>query len=159
MSAINPNVVAALELADAGITILPVHVSWNEAAHKLDKKPAVLGWRAKATTQRNQVEAWWRTFPRAVPGIELGRSGLVVIDLDRHEGKPDGVKAFKELLGARNLPEAPMTQTGSNGLHIYFRQPTKPFRGALPSAIEVRGAGRMVVAPGATSRSMAVASS
>src|SRR5262249_30207657 len=85
--------------------------------------------------------------------IELGRAGLLIIDLDRHPGQPDGVAAFRAMRGDRFLPPHPITRTASNGFHLYFSQPRgEPLgnsRGNLRKGIDVRGAGGWVVAPGA----------
>src|SRR6516162_6839558 len=91
------NLHVALELAAAGLPIFPALVSWNEKAQKLDKKPAITEWPEKAALDDTQIRAWWAQFPDAVPAIVVGRAGLVVIDLDRHPGAPDGVAAFKAL--------------------------------------------------------------
>ena len=82
------NRAVALELAAAGVFVFPAIVAWNEAAKKLDKRPAISGWREAATTDPEQIKKWWSTFTEAVPGIELGRSNLFVVDLDRHPGRP-----------------------------------------------------------------------
>jgi Bifunctional DNA primase/polymerase, N-terminal len=146
----------ALKLAAAGIPIFPALISRNTTTGGLDKVPAISGWRTNASTDTNQIEIWWQQFPNAVPAIELGRAGLVVIDLDRHAGGPDGVMAFRKLCQENGpLPPMPMVRTPSNGLHLYFRQPSEgaPLgngRGTLPAGIDVRGAGGWVVAPGAT---------
>ena len=147
------NKTAALALAASGIPIFPAMVSWNESARKLDKRPAISGWQASASVDTAQIGEWWKAYPEAVPGIELGKAGLVVIDLDRHPGAPDGVEAFKQICGERRLPNQPVTISPSNGYHVFFKQPNgEPFgngRGNLPDGIDVRGKGGWVVAPGA----------
>jgi hypothetical protein len=147
------NLAAALKLAASGIAVFPALIIWNDTARKLDKKPAITGWQANATTDKKQIEEWWQTFGDAVPGIELGRIGLVAIDLDRHEGGPDGVAAFQELRGRRRPDSAPVIRTPSGGFHVYYQQPNgEPLgnrTGALPPGVDVRGAGGWTVAPGA----------
>jgi len=147
------NVAAAKGLADAGIPTFPALVAWNEGAQKLDKRPAITGWQAAASTNYKQIDSWWREFPKAVPAIELGRAGLLVVDLDRHPGAPDGVEAFRQLRGDRPLPIFPAVRTASNGYHLISRQPQgEAFgngRGNLPQGCDVRGAGGWIVAPGA----------
>jgi hypothetical protein len=147
------NLAVALELAAAGIPIFPAHISRNTTTCGLDKVPAISGWRTNASTDKNQIAAWWQQFPDAVPAIELGRAGLLVVDLDRHPGGPDGVTAFKELRNGRDLSPQPITQTPANGFHLIFRQPEgEPLgngKGYLPGGCDVRGAGGWIVAPGA----------
>jgi Protein of unknown function (DUF3631)/Bifunctional DNA primase/polymerase, N-terminal len=147
------NLRAALETAAAGGFVFPAIVTWNAASKRLDKRPAISGWREAATNNPEQIKKWWSTFPEAVPGIELGRSNLFVVDLDRHPGAPDGVKAFRELRNGRDLPPQPITHTPSNGFHLIFRQrqgePLGNGRGDLPAGADCRGDGGWVVAPGA----------
>jgi hypothetical protein len=148
------NLAVAIDLAGAGVFTFPAIVRWNEQAGKLDKRPAVTGWRDVATTDPAQLLKWWNDFPDAVPGIELGRSHLFVVDLDRHPGGADGVGAFAVMRGSKPLPHCLATRTPSNGLHLYFRQPDgEPLgngRGSLPAGIDVRGDGGWTVAPGAS---------
>lgn len=148
------NLRVARELAGAAMFIFPAVISWNEQTKKLDKRPAITGWRDAATTDPAQLAKWWNDFPDAVPGIELGRSRLFVVDLDRHPGGPDGVAAFKAMRGDNPIPRCPTVKTPSNGFHLYFRQPDgEPLgngRGDLPGGIDVRGDGGWTVAPGAS---------
>jgi hypothetical protein len=147
------NLDVARARARAGMFVFPAIVSWNERAQKLDKRPAITGWRDAATTDPAQLLKWWDEFPSAAPGIELGRSGLFVVDLDRHPGGADGVAAFKALRRNHPIPRCPTVKTPSNGFHLYFRQPDgEPLgngRGSLPAGIDIRGAGGWTVAPGA----------
>src|SRR6516165_5092315 len=149
----NPNLAAALRLAGLGIPVFPAIAAWNEKDRKLAKRPAIAGWQTAASVDSAQIGEWWKAYPEAVPGIELGKAGLVVIDLDRHPGAPDGVEAFKQICGERRLPNQPVTISPSNGYHVFFKQPNgEPFgngRGNLPDGIDVRGKGGWVVAPGA----------
>jgi Bifunctional DNA primase/polymerase, N-terminal len=148
------NLAVAKALALAGIPIFPAIVTWNAKTGKLDKQPAIKGWRTKATSDPAQIERWWAEFPDAVPGFELERAGLVVLDLDKHPGGPDGVRAFKRLRAEQDpIPSTPVTKTATSGFHIVFAQPTGESlgnrRGDLPAGIDVRGVGGWIVAPGA----------
>jgi hypothetical protein len=142
----------ALRLAGAGIPIFPATLAWNERDGKFDKKPAITDWQTLASTEPEQIQAWWRILPAAVPGIELGRAGLIVIDVDRHAGAPDGVAAFRTFAAGHDLPACPITRTASGGYHLYFRQPEgAPLgngKGNLPAGIDIRGKGGWVVAAG-----------
>ena len=152
LTAINRTV--AKTLGVAGIAVFPALITWNARSRKLDKKPAITRWRTNASIDPAQLERWWEEFSDAVAGIELGRAGLVVLDLDRHLGGSDGVAAFQRLRQGYDLPPRPATRTPSRGLHLYFRQPDgEPLGnspGSLPGGIDVRGAGGWVVAPGST---------
>jgi len=147
------NLRAALETAAAGGFVFPAIVTWNEAAKKLEKRPAIGGWREAASIDPEQIKKWWSTFPEAVPGIELGRSNLFVVDLDRHPGGANGVAAFKTFRGDNPAPRCPTTKTPSGGWHLYFRQPEDERlgnrTGTLPKGVDCRGDGGWTVAPGA----------
>ena len=147
------NLDVARGLVSAGVFVFPASIRWNEQTKKLDKQPTIKGWRDAATTDLAQLASWWHDFPAAVPGIELGRSHLFVVDLDRHPGGADGVVAFKALRRDHLIPRCPTTKTPSDGFHLYFRQPEgDPLgngRGSLPAGIDVRGDGGWTVAPGA----------
>jgi hypothetical protein len=147
------NLKIAQALISAGIPIFPAKVVLNKAKNIWDKIPLVDAWPSSATTEADAVSSWWDRWPEAVPGIELGRAGLVIIDADRHPGGADGVAAFAELeaqCGA--LPPHPICETAGNGLHHYFRQPQGVKlgngTGDLPSGIDARGNGGFAVAPG-----------
>jgi hypothetical protein len=155
------SLIIALELAATGIPTFPVKVTrkLTDDGERWQKKPLVSDWRRSATTEEAQLRDWWATFPNAIPGIELGRAGLIVIDADRHGG-PDGVALLAELARphGRSFEHAMgpgrvvvVTPTGGGEHHI-FRQPDEgPLgnrRGNLPYGIDVRGAGGWIVAPG-----------
>jgi Bifunctional DNA primase/polymerase, N-terminal len=153
MSSEAANLAVALRLVAHGIYVFPALTAWNEKTQKLDKKPAIAGWREAATADPEQIKKWWTTHPEAVPGIELGRSGLFVVDLDRHPGGADGVAAFKTFRGNNPAPRCPTTKTPSGGYHLYFKQPNgEPLgnrTGTLPAGVDCRGDGGWTVGPGA----------
>ena len=141
----------ALALARANFAVFPVGQ---------DKKPLIRAWRENSTTNEQIIQQWWLDQPGALPAIDCGKSGLVVIDCDRHDDGADGVKAFKKLCKEHNQPLDPLfvVKTMSNGRHVYFRQPSNGHvygngRGKLPPGIDVRGAGGFVVGIGAETAS------
>jgi Bifunctional DNA primase/polymerase, N-terminal len=109
---------------------------------KWRKEPLIRDWRNRATIDPVMVRGWWRQWPSAVPGIVLGRNGLVVVDADRHGG-PDGPARMAEL--AERLPRHPVVQTVSGGEHHYFRQPEEPVGFFRWPGGEVLGTTRFVV--------------
>ena len=40
-----------------------------------------------ATTDADRITTWWRREPKAVPGVAAGPSGLVLVDIDAHDGQ------------------------------------------------------------------------
>jgi Bifunctional DNA primase/polymerase, N-terminal len=141
-----PNLAAALDLAAAGVPVFPAGP---------DKRPLLVGWQEKASTEPEQIRKWWLDHPVALPAIPVGRVGLIVIDCDRHPGGNDGIKAFNRLVSANGgkLVNTPMTKTARGGAHLFFKQAKGKAlgngRGELPDGIDVRGVGGFVIAPGA----------
>src|SRR5262249_48482518 len=114
------NLTAALEHARAGIPVFPAFVVRRFNAWM--KKPCINGWQAEATTDENKIRAWWQRYPTAVPGIEMGRAGLLALDPDRHGEEADGIEAFAQLAAdIGGLPQHPTTVT-PRGFHHVFRQ-------------------------------------
>jgi hypothetical protein len=103
-----------------------------------------------ATTDRDQIIAWWTKWPDANIGIRTGEaSNLVVIDVDAKPGKHGAatLAALEEESGS--LPETATVLTSGHGRHYYF---THAFMastgvGALGLNIDVQSDGRYVVAP------------
>jgi hypothetical protein len=140
------NLQVALKWAAAGIYVFPAGP---------DKKPRVK-WRDMSTTDPDEIKKWLERWPDALPAIDLAKSGHLILDGDRHGG-PDGVAAAEQLFAERALNPAaiPTVITPQDGRHYWFTQPIegkslgnsdKPIR---DKAINVRGAGGYVIAPGA----------
>jgi hypothetical protein len=150
----------ALEYAKAGIYVFPVSgtdrkpKSDKPNSEKLAKKPCYgVKWSDESTTDSRTIIEWWLKWPNALIGIDMGKSGLVGIDADRHDESKDGVEALKNLEVENDvLPDRSITLTANNGEHNFFGKPQgEPIgnsSGALPPGIDVRGAGGYVIAPG-----------
>lgn len=99
-----------------------------------------------ATTDPDQIRAWWAQWPRSNIGIHCGASGIIAIDLDQYKDTYAG----DDLL-TRDLQETVTNLTGNGGTHLLYRMPAgKHFGGArkgLPTGIDVRGFGGYIVAP------------
>ncbi len=146
------NLDVALRIVAAGMPLFPVTV-FQDHNGRWKKKPAIRGWQHLACTDADQIGKWWSEFPQAVPGIQLGGAGLIVIDADRHDGGADGVSAFAALRDRHGGDSYhPRTLTAGFGEHHYYVQPAGRLlgngEGQLPGGINVRGAGGFVVAPG-----------
>jgi DNA-directed RNA polymerase specialized sigma24 family protein len=151
------NLETAIALARAGLLIFPALVQKQPGRDIWSKRPALKNWREIASSDYEQLQKWWSWQPDALPGIELGRSGLIVIDTDRHGGA-DGIQNFDDLVSRHEpLPSHPIVETPA-GRHHIFAQPSPRLgnrTGALPPGIDVRGAGGWVVAPGAVRSDLA----
>lgn len=139
----------AIDLAAAGFSVFPCHPGGADV-----KKPMPgVYWRSASTCDRVKVEGWWRRWPDAAVGLDLAKSGLIVIDADRH-GADDGVEAVARLMHEHGFDPNPVptVATPNQGTHFVFRQPIGHAlgngRGSLPAGIDVRGAGGYVIAPG-----------
>ncbi len=86
-------------------------------------------------------------------GLDCGKSGLVVLDLDRHDGKADGVEAYAELKAELGIDDsgALVSKTPGGGYHIIWSDPTGGLIGNsnrnLPDGMDVRANGGYVVIP------------
>ena len=147
------NASLAEALSAAGLRVFPCAPYDGYAAGKAAKAPLVL-WRSSATAQRASVQRWWQQWPDAMPGIDLGASGFLVVDADGAAG----IAAFEAICEPHGgVPECPMVDTPSGGRHYWFKLPKGLAlgngRGALPPkascAIDIRGVGGFVIAPGA----------
>jgi len=151
MAATDVNLRIAIGHAAAGLPVFPALIV--KRGNKWIKKPAIEGWQTCACSNEVTIRNWWKAFPHAVPGIELSRAGLVVLDPDRHPGAANGTEAFEQVIrDIGGLPPCPLTDTPA-GNHYFFTQPPGMAlgnsEGALPSGINVRGIGGFIIAPGA----------
>ena len=110
---------AALRYITLGWKVFPLHSLRNGACTcgnpectSPGKHPRTTHRLKDATTDPEQVHAWWEQWPDANIGIAPGaESGLVVVDVDpRHRGT-------LEALG--DLPPTLTVRTGGGGWHLY----------------------------------------
>ena len=99
-----------LDLAARGWFIFPVR----------DRRPLTRHGYKDGSTDPEQIKAWADHWPGCSWGIDLGRSGLVVLDVDVKKGKP-GMAELEKLLP--ELPETYTAETPSGGLHLYYTRP------------------------------------
>jgi hypothetical protein len=100
-----------------------------------------------ATTNTNQIEAWWRRWPRANIGIACDeRSGLLALDVDPRNGGDEELAALE--LEHGRLPDTIVGLTGGGGVHYIFQRPAGlTFRGKLCDGVDVKSSGYIVVPP------------
>ncbi|MBI5111847.1 MAG: bifunctional DNA primase/polymerase [Rhodovulum sp.] len=149
------NLDVALDLARAGAFVFPCRGSGPE--EDLKKPCHLVYWKSASTRDESEILAFWRKFPDAVPGIDLRRSGFLVIDADKKLN--DGLSWLIEHARQNGdaLDDVPTSDTPRGGRHFYYRNTFDPphgnKRGVLPpkteADIDVRGAGGYVIAPGA----------
>lgn len=74
-----------------------------------------------ATTDEEQVRAWWEKTPNANPGTVPGKSGNTVVDIDTGLTDEESLRAF---MRERNIPETFAVRTGKRPqyrVQLYFQ--------------------------------------
>jgi hypothetical protein len=108
-------------------------------------KRAAPGWHGRCTTaDPAAVAAGWR--PGDNIGVGCRASGIVGVDLDRHDGGPDGRETFAALCARarRPWPCTLTVATAHGGLHLYFRRtPGRAIASGIGTwpGIDIRGPG------------------
>ncbi|VTS03342.1 bifunctional DNA primase/polymerase [Tuwongella immobilis] len=132
---------AALGYAELGYRVFPCVPN--------DKNPLIDGGFHAATTDPNQIERWWQTYPRA--NIGIATEGMLVIDIDGTENRwPHDPEWAAQLAEAGAVALTPR-----GGRHHLFRMPPeKSWRcssGQLAPKVDIRAdGGYIVVAPSKT---------
>jgi hypothetical protein len=148
----------ALHFAARGWHVFPITPS--------AKKPAVIDrWEARASTDPDQINYWWRQIPFSI-GIATGPSRLVVVDLDTPKpgeivpdrwatlGIGSGAGVLRELARQRAATVTPTyaVRTPSGGWHLYYTTPPgtqlRNTHDMIGWKIDTRSHGGYVVAPG-----------
>ena len=133
------SVVDALSLARQGLRIHPLRTN--------SKIAIVPDWPERATTDQEQIKAWWTTYPDANIGVLCG-DGLVVVDADGMLGAQS-----VELKAEATTDTRPtFTVKTPHGFHLYYLSPV-PVRNSvsrLAPGLDVRGERGYVVGPGSS---------
>jgi len=151
---------SALEYARLGWAVFPVHYPildgagnvtcscGNDNCHSIGKHP--LGkWREESNRIEKTIKRHWNDNRSFNVGIDTGKSGLVVLDIDKKSG---GLESLQELEKDNELlPETVIASTGGGGVHYYFKMPEdveiRNSASQVAPGIDVRGMGGFVVAP------------
>lgn len=131
---------AALGYLERGWAVLPVTPR--------SKVPLTRHGLKDATTDRGQVERWWRRWSQANIGIATGSpSGLLVVDLDGREGLGSWARLEARYGGVVTLEAA----TGGGGVHLVYGYPEGidlgNTAGRLGEGVDTRGRGGYIIAP------------
>jgi hypothetical protein len=135
---------AALDYAARGWPVFPANSR---------RQPLLKDWPNTASTDPEQIAASWTQLPYALIGMPTGaRSGIVVLDIDRKNGK-DGVRTLARL-GYAELPATPTVLTAHGGFHLHFQRPEGGLRNTVGAGgrgigdgLDWRGDGGYVVLP------------
>lgn len=141
---------AALGYAEnCGVPVFPLYGTHNGQCDCGDpecispgKHPRVR-WKEEATTDSDQIRAWWEQWPNSNIGMPTGsRSSYWAVDID----PPDGDRAFEELRNSYpDLPMVPAQTTGRLGKHLFFQHHKGIRNGILAPHVDIRGDGGYVV--------------
>ena len=131
---------AALAYARRGLPVFPVG---------RNKTPLTPHGFKDATTDLDQVRAWWESAPKARIGVPTGKaSGWTVLDVDPRHGGDETLRELELRLG--ELPPTPCQTTPSGGVHYIFEYSATVRTGAgrLGPGLDVRNDGAYIlVAP------------
>ena len=143
----------AVAYAVAGHDTLPLH--WPvpsgcscgnpECEKNIGKHPLTEHGKDDATSDPETTAARWDRWPQANIAIRPAK-GTVVVDVDpRAKGATTLVRLLTEQ--RRELPQTLTSNTGGDGLHIWFTCPG-PYRGKLCPGVDIKtNAGYVVVPP------------
>lgn len=108
---------AALDLAEkVGFFCFPVHHNEEENT----KQPLTSHGHLDASRDPNVLMDWWAKWPDAKIGVDCGRSGIVVCDVDTKNGK-DGWDSLEKAWV--DIPPTFSYETGTGGTHLVYADP------------------------------------
>jgi len=104
-------------------------------------------WADESTNDWDKILEWVNRGHNI--GIDTGKSGLLVIDIDTKHQTAEEIQFDLEMLYG-DIPPTFTVKTASGGLHYYFKQPNDlgNTAGGLLTDVDTRGVGGYVVAPG-----------
>jgi len=126
---------AALELAGRGWYVFPLVPR--------GKRPLTRHGLHDASSDVGLVSAWWTSSPCANIGIDCGRSGLLVVDLDGEQARD----AWADVTARHGGHEPTLVSETGSGAHVYFAGAGPSSSRRLGEGIDTRGTGGYVVAP------------
>lgn len=145
----------ALSYAAKGWPVFPCRAKEEIDSHTGEvlapKTPYTSNGLRGATTNERIIREWWRRTPDAMVGVPTGRAIKAwVLDLDRKPGVGDGHDWLADMEAVHEpLPDTARAKTMGGGTHIFFAyQEGIRSRGGLGVAVDVRGEGGYIVAPG-----------
>ena len=139
MNQTNGTLEQALKYAEHGLYVFPT------AAH--EKKPVFKNWQKSSTTDPEAIKTIWSRHPEYGVGIDTGKSGLIVVDVDNHdEDGSDSLRAWESEHG--KLPDTATVITGS-GVYHYFYRTSEKIKGKVGvlKGIDIRAEGNLIIAP------------
>jgi hypothetical protein len=108
------------------------------------KRALIADWPRRASSDPHQLEAWWRRWPHANIGLLCG-NGRAVLDIDPRHGGDQALADLEHRHGP--LPDTARVATGGAGEHRHFTAPPHTASLTLAPGLELKAAGRYVLAP------------
>ena len=148
---------SALSMLSYGFSLIPVHKPTKDGCtcnrpncSSRGKHPIPTAWEKVTTKQAEGVKAWWRAFKEPNAGVVCGRaSGVVCLDIDPRHGGMDTIDDLQVEHG--RLHDTATVETGSKGLHLYFKAPEQLLRNGTNvggQGLDFRAEAGFVVSPG-----------
>lgn len=110
-----------------------------------EKKPIFKGWREEATDNFKTVKNWYQLYKNCNWGIDLAKSGLVAVDVDRKHG---GLEYWEALINKNAPVDTLSASSGGGGKHfVFLADPLVKYRGKIIDGIDVKFNGYIVLFP------------
>lgn len=152
-----PLITAALAYAGLGWHVFPCHTPIFDTSgaarcscrkadcHSIGKHPRTSHGLKEATTDIEQITAWWTRWPQANIAIATGPSGLAVLDVDGPKGE-ESLAHVEEKLGW--LCDDTSGSITGRGVQFVFTGHIKSVAGLLDlDGLDTRGEGGYIIAP------------
>jgi len=131
---------SALGYARRGWYLFPIRAPYKD-------RPLVK-WSQHASRDGVTIERWWTQWPDANIGLDCGRTGIFVLDVDQHTTEANGVASLAALEMMHGvLPPTLMQRTPSGGTQYLFHGAFANSQSKLGPGLDTRGPGGMVLLP------------
>jgi hypothetical protein len=125
----------AIQAAQRGFAVFPV-----------DGKRPLVAWRTESSTDPEAVASMGWAAATGI-GVDCGKSGLVVVDIDDLDAVPE---LTTQLGWDPTEDETLISRTGRGGLHLFYRAGSTEVKNSasrVVQGIDIRGSGGFVVIP------------
>lgn len=98
-----------------------------------------------ATTDPERIVEWWKDYPDANIGLNCGKSGIVVVDVDTKDGKVGSQSLFAVAGDDLHLLDTVRSKTWSGGEHLFYKGSCPCSQSELGQNLDIKGEGGYVV--------------
>lgn len=105
-------------------------------------------WRLESSGDQGQIERWAKQYPDCNWGIDTGKSGLVVVDVDVKNGKRGDLVLTELIVDGFDVPRTYTLRTPSGGQQLFYRGRTQNGVNVLGDGLDIRSDGGYVLLPG-----------